>query len=240
LKISDKLVLIDKIGRTLQAKFGYSEIDLFLAEFGISPPQNWQGSNSKWLYSKAALSGIKEDILLKISQELQIESIVGNTHFSTPPKNWKDTTRFRLFISHLSKDKDKATRLRDCLINYSISSFVAHEDILPTQAWMDEIERGLFTMDAFLAIHTKGFKDSYWTQQEVGFAVARGIKVISLRMGEDPYGFISKHQALSRNRKSAEEISDQIYNLLLDDDRTKNKIVKSLSEIKAPDDEVLF
>jgi hypothetical protein len=48
-------------------------------------------------------------------------------------------------------------------------------------------------MDAFLAIHTPGFKDSFWTQQEIGFAVGRGVKIISFKMGEDPTGFISKH-----------------------------------------------
>jgi hypothetical protein len=53
-------------------------------------------------------------------------------------------------------------------------------------------------MDAFLAIHTEGFSKSVWTQQEIGFAGARGVKIISFKMGEDPTGFISKHQALPR------------------------------------------
>ena len=62
-------------------------------------------------------------------------------------------------------------------------------------------------MDAFIAIHTPGFSASFWTQQEVGFAVGRGVKIISLRMGEDPTGFISKHQALARRQRTAEEIA---------------------------------
>jgi len=62
-------------------------------------------------------------------------------------------------------------------------------------------------MDAFLAIHTLGFKDSFWTQQEIGFAVGRSMKIISFKMGEDPTGFISKHQALPRRGRTAEEIA---------------------------------
>jgi hypothetical protein len=64
---------------------------------------------------------------------------------------------------------------------YEISGFVAHEDIHPTTEWQIEIERALNVMDAFLAIHTKGFSNSHWTQQEIGCAVARGVKIISFR-----------------------------------------------------------
>jgi hypothetical protein len=51
-------------------------------------------------------------------------------------------------------------------------------NIPPTLEWHVEIERALYNMDAFLAIHTPGFKDSFWTQQEIGFAVGRGVKII--------------------------------------------------------------
>ena len=79
-------------------------------------------------------------------------------------------------------------------------------------------------MDAFVAVHTPGFKDSVWTQQEVGFALGRGTKVISFNMGEDPTGFIGKHQALARQRRSAEAIAEEISSLLLADRRTADKL----------------
>ncbi|MEO9169251.1 MAG: toll/interleukin-1 receptor domain-containing protein [Aestuariivirga sp.] len=240
MKISEKLDLTDKVSRALQAKYGYGDIDLFLKEFGIGPPKNYQGGNSKWLYSKSALSGVKDETLLKIAEELQIENVGGSSVYIQPPRNWKNTRKFRLFISHLSKDKNKATRMRDCLEKHSIAAFVAHEDIHPTLEWMEEIQRALFTMDAFLAIHTKGFKESYWSQQEVGFAVARGVKIISLRMGEDPQGFISKHQAISRNERQAEEVADEIVALILDDKRTDEKLRASMRFVRDLDDSVPF
>jgi hypothetical protein len=54
-----------------------------------------------------------------------------------------------------------------------------------------------------------GFSNSYWTQQETGFAVGRGVKIILFKMGEDPTGFISK-QALARRQHKAEEIAAEV------------------------------
>lgn len=190
MRVSDKLALIDKVGRELQSRFRYDEIDTFLAEYNISPPGQ-VGYNSKWVYSKAALQGTPTDTLLKIAEELDINVPRGHANASVLPRNWKDSKHFRLFISHIAKEKDKATRLKGCLRQYAISGFVAHEDIHPTLEWQREIERALYAMDAFVAIHTNGFSKSVWTQQEVGFAVGRGVKIISLKMGEDPTGFIS-------------------------------------------------
>jgi len=217
-------MLIDKIGRALQPKYSYSEIDAFLAEFEIPPPQN-VGANSKWVYSKAALRGAQTDMLLKIAQELDVDVPRSQSAAATPPRNWKNTALFRLFISHISKHKDKATRLKGCLAPYAISGFVAHEDIHPTLEWQREIERALYAMDAFIAIHTPGFSASFWTQQEVGFAVGRGVKIISFKMGEDPTGFISKHQVLARGQRTAEEIAKEIDALLSADEVTAAKLL---------------
>jgi hypothetical protein len=143
---------------------------------------------------------------------------------SSASENWRDTKGLRLFISHISADKDKATRLKSCLLGYGIDAFVAHEDIEPTLEWQSEIEKALGTMDAFIAIHTVGFSKSIWTQQEIGYAVGRGIKIISLQMGEDPTGFISKHQALARRNRTAEIIAAEIDKILARDARTKDKL----------------
>ena len=109
MRVSDKLVLIDKIGRALQAKFTYSEIDAFLQEFEIPLPEK-AGTNSKWVYSKSALQGVPEDILLKIAQELDLEIPRSQRTVAGPPRNWMGATHFRLFISHISKDKDNAIK----------------------------------------------------------------------------------------------------------------------------------
>lgn len=115
------------------------------------------------------------------------------------------TTGFRLFLSHKSEVKREAATLKDGLQRFGVSAFVAHENIQPAKEWQDEIENALHTMDGLVAVMTEGFHDSPWTDQEVGFALARGVPVIALRMGKDPYGFLAKFQALSIDWDGAPE-----------------------------------
>jgi len=225
LKVSDRLAAVDTIARTLQSRYTYTEIDTYLAAFDIPSPPNDHGSfNSKWVYSKTALKSVPLETIGKIADDLGLGALAQVSAQANPPEIWKRSADFRLFVSHLSKDKNHAMRLRDCLKQYGISAFVAHEDINPTLEWQTEIERALFAMNALVAIHTLGFSASYWTQQEVGFALGRGIKVISFRMGEDPKGFISKRQALSRQGRTAEQIAAEIHNLLAADEQTGGKL----------------
>jgi hypothetical protein len=137
----------------------------------------------------------------------------------------------------------KATRLRECLKPYHISGFVAHQDIAPTDLWQTEIERALYSMDAFFAFLTPGFSKSFWTQQEIGFAVARGVRIISFKMGEDPTGFISKHQALPRLQRTAEQIAEEVNALLLEDQLTAARLRQAVEAHKPRvpiDDDIPF
>lgn len=230
-RATERLQLTDQIGRELQSRYSYGEIDEFLAAFAIDPPKEVT-VNSKWVYSKAALAKVPEAKLLKIASELEL--VVGGAGIGdpTPPQNWANTKLFRLFISHISKDKDKATRLKECLAPYGIAGFVAHEDIHPTLKWQGEIERALRTMDAFIAVLTKGFSGSVWTQQEIGFAVCRGVKVISFKMGEDPTGFLGQEQAHPRQKRTAEEVAKEIDALLSRDPRTADRLAEAKSSTK--------
>jgi hypothetical protein len=230
---SERLKLIGELSSELQSRFTYSEIDTYLSAFGIETPQIWDGPNSKRVYSSEVLKSVNDAVLSEIADDLEIS--VSTAVFPLP-RIWLGGENLRLFISHISKDKEKALRLRDCLKVYGVSAFVAHEDIEPTVLWQSEIERALAHMHCFLSIHTVGFSQSNWTQQEIGFAVARRVKVISLKMGETPTGFIGKEQALPRRRRTAEEISKEIIALLREDARTKDLI----SPASSSDDEIPF
>lgn len=223
MRVSERLTLVDKIARELQARYRYDDIDHFLFSFGISPPAN-VSVNSKWVYSKSALANASDEILYRIAEELTLDASSDARVPVLPPANWVNSDKFKLFVSHISKDKEKATRLRDTLAVYGISAFVAHEDIHPSKEWQIEIERALSTMDAFVSMHTDGFSASNWTQQEVGFAIARQVKIIPIRMGEDPTGFLSKIQAISRKRRTAEEISAEVVSILAKDPKTSDRM----------------
>lgn len=102
----------------------------------------------------------------------------------------------RVFLSHKATDKENTSRVKKALARCGIAAFVAHEDIEPTQEWQREIERALFSMDALVALLSKDYHDSNWTDQEVGVAIGRGVPLIAVRLGMDPYGLMGKGQGL--------------------------------------------
>ena len=120
----------------------------------------------------------------------------------------------RAFISHKAEDKELAAGMKKQLAIYSVASFVAHEDIEPLKEWEPEIERALFSMDLLIALLTKKFSDSSWTDQEIGMAIGRKILVIPVRIGKDPYGLIGKYQAIRRSVNNDMQISQGIVEFL--------------------------
>jgi hypothetical protein len=132
---------------------------------------------------------------------------------------------FRLFLSHKSEVKKETAALKEKLQMFGVSCFVAHEDIHPTQEWQDEIENALASMDGFAALLTEHFHESPWTDQEVGYALARGVPMIAVRLERDPYGFIGKFQALATTWDACAE---RLVRLLLRHDRMFNAYVQAL------------
>lgn len=130
----------------------------------------------------------------------RLESGALRTPQRSPPKEtltrlW-GSEGYRVFLSHKAMVKEKAGYLRDSLMLFGVSAFVAHDCIKPTKAWQDEIESALASADAFVALLTEDFHESDWCDQEVGFALGRGIPLICVKLGRDPYGFIGRFQAL--------------------------------------------
>jgi hypothetical protein len=144
---------------------------------------------------------------------------------------WTDG-QFRLFISHKSEVKRETAELKKRLAQFGVSGFVAHTDIQPTQKWQDEIENALASMDGFVALMTEKFHESNWTDQEVGYAFARGVPIVIVRLGRDPYGFIGKFQALSCSWDSA---ATDITGLFIKNDRMFDSYVNSLRECNSFD-----
>ena len=99
--------------------------------------------------------------------------------------------------------------------NYGISSFVAHDAIGPMNTWKAEILKGLQTMESMLVFITDDFHESVWANQEIGFALARNVPILSLKLeGSDPRGFIASEQALRGELEHPADSALQIYRLL--------------------------
>jgi hypothetical protein len=69
----DRLNLIDRIGRELQSRMTFSDIDIYLRGFGIDTRKKTPSVNSKWVYVKELLSDAADDVIFKLADELEIE-----------------------------------------------------------------------------------------------------------------------------------------------------------------------
>ena len=119
---------------------------------------------------------------------------------------WK-AGHFRLFLSHLAEHKVKVHKLKSSLSQYNIDAFVAHDDIQPSREWQNEIELALRSMDCLAALVTPKFIDSKWCDQEIGWALGRGVPVLPIRLDADPYGFAGKFQAIAGTLEAPDRLA---------------------------------
>ena len=121
----------------------------------------------------------------------------------------------RVFLSHKSSVKADTSRLKQSLARCGVAAFVAHEDIEPTAEWHREIERALFSMDVLVALLSEDYHNSNWTDQEVGVAIGRGVPLIPVRLGMDPYGLMGKNQAMiGCSWSDTDAIAAKVFELL--------------------------
>ena len=128
----------------------------------------------------------------------------------------------RVFLSHKSEFKVTTKKIKGELKKFGISCFVAHEDIEPTKEWQDEIERALASMQIMVPLMTEKFNESNWTDQEVGVGIGRGIPIVAVRLGKDPYGFIGKYQGLPGADKNEAELAKELFKLFLKHDEIRS------------------
>lgn len=97
-------------------------------------------------------------------------------------------------------------------------------------------------MDFFISLHCEGFSNSVWCQQEVGYALARGVKIIPLKFDgkENPTGFIGKYQGLSRLKKTGREVAQEIVDIVKNDKGLKNLYEHIIKETELDEEAIPF
>jgi hypothetical protein len=187
-------------------------VETLLSEFGA------EGSGAEGFGPRIMerVRSLSDDELIALHRHLEPAAATDTTN--TPPAEgpWEEG-QFRLFISHTSPNARLAGAVREWMAQVKIDAFVAHTDIEPTEPWQDVIETALRTCHALVAFLTPDFSGSRWCDQEVGFAVGRGILIIPVRMGDDPYGFVGRVQAMTFGQADFArryELSDQLFGLL--------------------------
>jgi len=134
--------------------------------------------------------------------------------------DWQDGY-FKLFMGHVSEHMVFVGAVKSALAEYGIDGFVAHEDINPSKEWQDEIVDALSSCQAIAVFLHKGFHESAWTDQELGYCLARDVKVIPLRFDLIPYGFIGKFQAATCSQLNPEQVAKTIFDVLIKEARSE-------------------
>ncbi len=114
---------------------------------------------------------------------------------------------FRLFISHKSEAKNQLSTVCGFLKYYGIDGFLAHTTIEPDEFWRSQIRLGLQTCDSLVAVLTAGFGLSAYCQQELGWAMGRGIYWTSIKIHEDPSGLSEELQATTMDLSDSEKMA---------------------------------
>lgn len=219
---SDRITLIQEIASRL-ASYDWPVLDLTLRQYGL--PTSDQGYGSKQAYVISMIEAAPSTVLVDLGVHLGYDTRVRS---SAPEPGFWHRDCFRLFITHLAREKSTAAAIQNKLLRYHISCFVAHNDIEPTKEWLTEIELALNTADALVALMHPGFKDSNWTDQETGFALGRGLLVITVRYGQDPYGFLAKAQAVQGEGKDNAFLADELFNLIRRHKQTRSGMANAL------------
>jgi len=218
---SDRATLKTEIARRLSPK-SWAEIDLILEEFGAGT-SSWSGD--EFSYVVAMLRGFDDGMLKQLAAHENIET--GQDSVIVVPPFWEEG-KLRVFLSHISAHKIFATELQSALSQLGITAFVAHEDIEPDSEWQDEIEKALRTCDALVALLNPDFNLSTWTDQEVGYALGRGIPVFSVRLGISPYGLFGRKQAFNGNGKEAPEIAKDLFQAYRRHPKTEDRMADAI------------
>jgi hypothetical protein len=142
---------------------------------------------------------------------------------------WKEGY-IKVFISHLSSNRERMSALKASLAYWGISAFIAHEDIKASREWRDEVEAGLETMDILVAVVEPGFKESDWCAQEVGYALGRKVDIIPLRAGLDPFGFFGKYQGIQVKGKLPDLVASEIAQTLMNKPQHRVKLLECMAK----------
>ncbi len=216
---SQRIALIKEIAGRLATE-DWPLIDLTLKQFSLPWRDAWEGT--KDAYVLRMIEDAQDESLVDLAQHVGFRFEDVTTRRIDPPF-WRKGM-LRVFVSHLAAHRDFAGKLQESLLDFGVSCFIAHNDIEPTQEWQSQIETALATCDTLVALLHKDFHVSKWTDQEIGFAMGRGLPAFAVRFDQDPYGFIGRFQAFNGNGKTASELARELFDAYRKNKQTQRRM----------------
>ena len=109
-----------------------------------------------------------------------------------------------VFLSHNALHSRQVAEVKTQLEQQRLRCFLAHQDITASTIWSAQILKALNTMDIFIGFVTDDFQRGGWTDQEIGYAVQRGVPRVFVKLGDrDPVGMVAPEQALNADWDNA-------------------------------------
>jgi len=137
----------------------------------------------------------------------------------------------KAFLSYNSKDKVIAGRVKVCLEQYGVSVFLAHSDLEGGVQWEREIISQIRTCDVFLPFLTSQFRESQWTDQEVGVGIASSRVIIPLSVkGLKPHGFLARYQAFKFDLEGLNQSCRSVLLAIKNNKKLREKVQNSFIE----------
>lgn len=227
----DRVRAINILKDHINNEMDWEDVRLFFSMMQLEEPELGSGY-SKVELIRGFLNECSETQLFNIANQLGLDTIEPKPTESITlgASTYWLTDHFRVFVSHVHSVKTKAHALKECLRSYGVSAFVAHDDIKVSAKWRDEILKSLYSMDACVAILTKDFTASKWTDQEVGIAVCRDVLIVPINKEVLPYGFIEELQAVKSNGMNAGQVAAKIFEVICESPKTKERMISSLAK----------
>jgi hypothetical protein len=223
LTASQRITLMKEIAYRLAVE-DYSLIDITLGQFDLPTGSEWNGTKDAYLLHM--IKDGPDQALIDLGEH------VGFHFAAIPAKRFEPAFwrkgMLRIFLTHLAIHRVFAASLQELLLDFGISCFVAHNDIEPTLEWQAEIEAALATCDGLIALLHKNFHASNWVDQEIGFAIGRGLPIFAVHLGQDPYGFIGRFQAFNGRGKLPYDLAKEIFDAFRKNKETQSKMSEVL------------
>jgi hypothetical protein len=123
---------------------------------------------------------------------------------------------YSIFLSHAMTDAELVKSIARALPAEGLRGFAATYHLPATREWLPELEAELHGCDALAAILTPAFRSSEWTDQEVGFALASGRRIVPLLASgvSLPHGFLQRFQGLPIGGRTPRGIARLIFDTL--------------------------
>lgn len=134
----------------------------------------------------------------------------------------------RVFLSYHEDEKgdECAQVLREELAILGIDATMAKHSIKPGASWAQAIRDHLANSSALLCIASQGYTESPWCQQEIGWAIGRGIPALWVRYDskEHSAGFLmDKQELIVTDPSSQAEIAREIGTWLATQEKTREE-----------------